>query len=44
MPGNKSYDVVIVGAGLAGSIIAYQLGAAGKKVTIHAQGRESRLI
>ena len=30
----KTYDVVIVGAGLAGSIIAHQLGLAGKKVLI----------
>src|SRR4051812_33729225 len=34
MPDNSSYDVVIVGAGLAGAIIAYQLGLAGKKVLI----------
>jgi len=34
MPAQKSYDVVIVGAGLAGSIVAYQLGRAGKKVLI----------
>ncbi len=34
MPNQKSYDVVIVGAGLAGSIIAYQLGRAGKKVLV----------
>jgi choline dehydrogenase-like flavoprotein len=38
MPENKSYDVVIVGAGLAGSIIAYKLGLAGKKVLIVESG------
>jgi choline dehydrogenase-like flavoprotein len=38
MPDNQSYDVVIVGAGLAGSIIAYQLGLAGKKVLIIESG------
>ena len=30
----KTYDVVIVGAGLSGSIIAHQLGLAGKKVLV----------
>lgn len=35
---NSNYDVVIVGAGLAGSIIAYQLGLAGKKVLIVESG------
>jgi glucose dehydrogenase len=29
-----TYDVVIVGAGLAGSIVAYQLGLAGKRVLV----------
>ncbi|MCF3650099.1 GMC family oxidoreductase [Synoicihabitans lomoniglobus] len=33
-PPTPDYDVVIVGAGLAGSIIAYQLGSAGKKVLV----------
>jgi choline dehydrogenase-like flavoprotein len=33
------YDVVIVGAGVAGSIIAYQLGLAGRKVLILESGR-----
>ncbi|NNC24651.1 FAD-dependent oxidoreductase, partial [Salinisphaera sp. USBA-960] len=28
------FDVVIVGAGISGAIIAYQLGKAGKKVLI----------
>jgi glucose dehydrogenase len=34
----KNYDVVIVGAGLAGSIIALQLGKAGKKVLVIESG------
>lgn len=34
----KNYDVVIVGAGLAGSIIAYRLGQAGKKVLVVESG------
>lgn len=38
MPDQKSYDVVIVGAGLAGSIVAYQLGRAGRKVLILESG------
>ncbi len=38
MNSDKSYDVVIVGAGLAGSIIACQLGLAGKKVLIVESG------
>jgi len=37
-PPARVYDVVIVGAGLAGSIIAYQLGLAGKKVLIVESG------
>lgn len=31
---NKQYDVVIVGAGLAGNLIAFELGRAGKKVLV----------
>ena len=38
MPDPTQYDVVIVGAGVAGSIIAYQLGQAGKKVLILESG------
>lgn len=38
MPDSNSYDVVIVGAGLAGSIVALQLGLAGKKVLIIESG------
>jgi len=38
MAQTKHYDVVIVGAGLAGSIIAYKLGTAGKKVLIVESG------
>ncbi|HMG04019.1 MAG TPA: GMC family oxidoreductase [Chthoniobacterales bacterium] len=38
MAQTKNYDVVIVGAGLAGSIIAYKLGQAGKKVLIIESG------
>lgn len=34
MPDNKQYDLVIIGGGLAGSIIAYKVGSAGKKVLI----------
>ena len=34
MTANTEYDVVIVGSGIAGSIVAYQLGQAGKKVLI----------
>ncbi len=36
--GNNSYDVVIVGAGIAGAMIAKQLGAAKKKVLIMEAG------
>jgi choline dehydrogenase-like flavoprotein len=38
MAQTKNYDVVIVGAGLAGSIMAYKLGKAGKKVLIIESG------
>lgn len=38
MAQTKHYDVVIVGAGLAGSIIAYKLGQAGKKVLVVESG------
>ena len=38
MAQTKHYDVVIVGAGLAGSIIAYKLGKAGKKVLVIESG------
>jgi choline dehydrogenase-like flavoprotein len=38
MAQTKNYDVVIVGAGLAGSIIAYKLGQAGKKVLVVESG------
>lgn len=34
MPNTSEYDVVIVGSGIAGSIIAYNLGKEGKKVLI----------
>ncbi len=34
MSTNKEYDAVIVGSGIAGAIIAYKLGQAGKKVLI----------
>lgn len=37
---NEQADVVIVGAGLAGSIIAYQLGLAGVKVLVLESGPE----
>ena len=40
MPDEKSYDVVIVGAGLAGSLIAHRLGTAGLKVLILEAGRD----
>ena len=40
MSDEKPYDVVIVGAGLAGSIIAYRLGLAGLKVMILEGGRD----
>ena len=40
MSDEKPYDVVIVGAGLAGSIIAYKLGLAGLKVMILEGGRD----
>ncbi|HEV7776793.1 MAG TPA: GMC family oxidoreductase [Luteibacter sp.] len=36
----QTYDVVIVGSGIAGSIIAYQLGKQGKKVLILEAGQE----
>lgn len=39
MPDAGPYDVVIVGAGLAGSMIAYRLGAAGLKVLVLEAGR-----
>ena len=38
MAQTKTYDVVIVGAGLAGSIMAYKLGQEGKKVLIIESG------
>ena len=38
MSDQKIYDVVIVGAGLAGAIAAYKLGLAGKKVLILESG------
>ena len=38
MAQTKNYDVVIVGAGLAGSIMALQLGKAGKKVLVIESG------
>lgn len=38
MPNTNKYDVVIVGAGLAGSIAAYRLASAGKKVLIIESG------
>ncbi len=34
MTNNSEYDVVIVGAGIAGAIVAYKLGQSGKKVLI----------
>lgn len=34
MSTNKEYDVLIVGSGIAGAIVAYKLGQAGKKVLI----------
>ena len=40
MTNTEEYDVVIVGSGIAGSIVAYQLGLAGKKVLILEGGRE----
>ncbi len=39
MSDSKQYDVVIVGAGIAGAIVAYQLGKAGKKVLILEAGQ-----
>ncbi|MGI2112013.1 GMC family oxidoreductase [Shewanella frigidimarina] len=36
----RNYDVIIVGSGIAGSIMAYQLGMAGKKVLILEAGQE----
>ncbi|HSX84660.1 MAG TPA: GMC family oxidoreductase [Cellvibrio sp.] len=36
---NQDYDVVIVGSGIAGSIVAYQLGLQGKKVLILEAGQ-----
>jgi choline dehydrogenase-like flavoprotein len=38
-PQNNSFDVVIVGAGVAGAMIAKQLGTAGKKVLILEAGQ-----
>ncbi|ACE84185.1 GMC family oxidoreductase [Cellvibrio japonicus] len=37
---NQEYDLVIVGSGIAGSIVAYQLGLQGKKVLILEAGQE----
>ena len=34
MSTTKEYDVIIVGSGIAGAIVAYKLGQAGKKVLI----------
>ena len=39
MTANQEYDVVIVGSGIAGSIVAYQLGLQGKKVLILEAGQ-----
>ncbi|ALM53362.1 GMC family oxidoreductase [Halomonas huangheensis] len=36
----QNYDLVIVGSGVAGSIVAYQLGSQGKKVLILEAGQE----
>ena len=38
MNSKTEYDVVIVGAGIAGAIVAYELGKAGKKVLILESG------
>lgn len=40
MSAQTNYDVIIVGSGIAGSIMAYQLGMAGKKVLILEAGQE----
>lgn len=40
MTTQQEYDVVIVGSGIAGSIVAYQLGLQGKKVLILEAGQE----
>ncbi|WMB71348.1 GMC family oxidoreductase [Shewanella oncorhynchi] len=40
MSTQTNYDVIIVGSGIAGSIMAYQLGMAGKKVLILEAGQE----
>ena len=34
MSTTKEYDAIIVGSGIAGAIVAYKLGHAGKKVLI----------
>lgn len=39
MKNNQNYDVVIVGSGISGSIVAYQLGLQGKKVLVLEAGQ-----
>jgi glucose dehydrogenase len=41
MSSNRYYDVVVVGAGVAGALIAYRLGLAGKRVALVESGPEA---